>query len=45
VAQRATRTAEYLLTKLKPPPAPRPPSAVDQAEQALALLLNKPDGV
>ena len=24
VAQRATRCAEYLLSKLKPPPAPRP---------------------
>ena len=37
VAQRATRCAEYLLSKLKPP---RPP-AEDQAAQALALLLNK----
>jgi len=35
--QRATRCAEYLLSKLKPP---RPP-AEDQAAQALALLLNK----
>jgi len=43
IRQRATRTAEYLLNKLKPPPAPRP--ATDQAAQALALLLNKPDGV
>jgi hypothetical protein len=40
VAQRATRCAEYLLSKLKPPAAPR--SAVDQAVQALELLLNKP---
>jgi hypothetical protein len=44
VAQRATRCAEYLLSKLKPPAAPR--SAVDQAALALELLLNKlPDGV
>ena len=42
--QRATRCAEYLLSKLKPPSAPRSP-ATDQAAQALALLLNKPDGV
>ena len=42
IRQRATRCAEYLLSKLKPPPAP----AVDQAAQALELLLNKPpDGV
>jgi hypothetical protein len=40
VAQRATRCAEYLLSKLKPPSAPRP--AADQAAQALELLLNKP---
>jgi len=39
VRQRATRCAEYLLSKLKPPSAPRP--AEDQAAQALALLLNK----
>ena len=46
VAQRATRVAEYLLSKLKPPSAPRSP-AVDQAALALELLLNKspPDGV
>jgi hypothetical protein len=44
IRQRATRCAEYLLSKLsKPPPAPRPPAAAaDQAAQALALLLNKP---
>ena len=43
--QRATRCAEYLLSKLKPPPAPRPPA--DQAAQALELLLNEQpdDGV
>jgi hypothetical protein len=46
VAQRATRCAEYLLSKLKPPSAPRSPAA-DQAALALELLLNKlpPDGV
>ena len=43
IRQRATRCAEYLLSKLKPPSAPR--SAEDQAAQALALLLNKSDGV
>jgi hypothetical protein len=44
--QRATRCGEYLLSKLKPPPAPRPPAAADQAALALELLLNKlPDGV
>jgi hypothetical protein len=45
VAQRATRCAEYLLSKLKPPAA-RPP-ATDQAALALELLLSKPsqDGV
>jgi hypothetical protein len=43
--QRATRCAEYLLSKLKPPAAPRSPAA-DQAALALELLLNKPpDGV
>jgi hypothetical protein len=41
VAQRATRCAEYLLSKLKPPAAPRSPAA-DQAALALELLLNKP---
>jgi hypothetical protein len=34
VAQRATRVAEYLLSKLKPSSAPRPPVA-DHAAQAL----------
>ena len=45
VSVRSTRTAEYLLAKLKPPSAPRP--AEDQATQALALLFDKkpPDGV
>jgi hypothetical protein len=43
IRQRATRCAEYLLSKLKPPSAPRP--AADQAALALELLLNKlPDG-
>ena len=46
IRQRATRCAEYLLSKLKPPTAPRPPAA-DQAALALELLLNKspPGGV
>jgi hypothetical protein len=45
VAQRATRVAEYLLSKLKPPSAPCSPTA-DQAALALELLLNKSqDGV
>ena len=46
IRQRATRCAEYLLSKLKPRSAPRSP-AVDQAALALELLLNKspPDGV
>jgi hypothetical protein len=44
IRQRATRTAEYLLNKLRPPAAPRSPVA-DQAALALELLLNKPDGV
>jgi len=43
VAQRATRCAEYLLSKLKPPSARSP--AADQAALALELLLNKPPGV
>jgi len=45
IRQRATRCAEYLLSKLKPPSAPRP--AADQAALALELLLSKPsqDGV
>jgi hypothetical protein len=33
VSVRSTRTAEYLLAKIKPLPAPRPPAA-DQAAQA-----------
>src|SRR5215470_6418751 len=40
VSVRSTRTAEYLLAKIRPP-ALRPPAA-DHAAQALALLLNKP---
>jgi hypothetical protein len=44
IRQRATRCAEYLLSKLKPPSAPRSPAA-DQAAQALALLKQSPDGV
>src|SRR6516164_6023638 len=41
IRQRATRCAEYLLHKLRPPSAPRSPAA-DQAALALELLLNKP---
>src|SRR6516225_5368087 len=41
VAQRATRVAEFLLSKIKPPPAQRPSAAADQAALALELLLNK----
>jgi hypothetical protein len=44
VRQRATRCAEYLLSKLNPPAA-RPPAAADQAALALALLKQPPDGV
>ena len=46
VSVRSTRTAEYLLNKLRPPSAPRSPAA-DQAALALELLLNKspPGGV
>jgi hypothetical protein len=44
IRQRAARCAEYLLSKLKPPSAPRPPAEADHAAQALALLLNT-DGV
>jgi hypothetical protein len=44
VSVRSTRTAEYLLAKLRPPSAPHSPAA-DQAALALELLLNKPDGV
>jgi hypothetical protein len=39
VAQRATRCAEYLLSKLKPP---SPRAVADQAAAALELLLNRP---
>jgi hypothetical protein len=43
---RSTRTAEYLLAKLRPAAAPRPPAADDPAAQALEHLLNrKPPGV
>jgi hypothetical protein len=47
IRQRATRCAEYLLAKLKPPGAPRSPAAdqADQAAAALALLLKSPDAV
>jgi hypothetical protein len=41
VAQRATRIAEYLLSKLKPPSTPRPLAANDPAALALEHLLNK----
>ena len=41
VSVRSTRTAEYLLAKIKPPAAPRPPAAADQAAQALEHLLNR----
>src|SRR5215470_5621739 len=41
VSVRSTRTAEYLLNKLRPPPVPRPPAAADPAVQALERLLNK----
>ncbi len=45
VSVRSTRTAEYLLTKLRAPAAPRLPAA-DQAALALELLLKPPlDGV
>jgi hypothetical protein len=46
IRQRATRCAEYLLSKLKPPPAPmRYGTATDQAAQALELLKQPLDGV
>jgi hypothetical protein len=38
VAQRATRCAEYLLSKLKPPPVPHPPAAPAPLETARELL-------
>ena len=46
IRQRATRCAEYLLSKLKPPGASRLPGTADQATAALELLLNskKPSG-
>ena len=44
VAQRATRVAEYLLSKLKPPSAVRSPGA-DHAAQALELLNRPPDEI
>jgi hypothetical protein len=37
--QRATRCAEYLLSKLKPPPAPHPPAATDFEKSMWADLL------
>ena len=44
--QRATRCAEYLLSKLRPPAAPRIPSAADKAALALELLQKQlPEGV
>jgi hypothetical protein len=41
VSVRSTRAAEYLLAKLKRPPAPCPPATDDPAAQALERLLNK----
>jgi hypothetical protein len=38
VAQRATRVAEYLLSKLKPPPAPPPAPALETARAMLDRL-------
>ena len=38
VAQRATRVAEYLLAKLKPPPAPRQAPALETARAMLDRL-------
>jgi hypothetical protein len=38
VAQRATRVAEYLLSKLKPPLAPRPAPALESARELLERL-------
>jgi len=45
IRQRATRCAEYLLSKLKPPSAPRPSSADDPAAIALEHLNWKPPSV
>ena len=43
VAQRATRCAEYLLSKLKPPAVPRPPAEpMMSARQMLELLEKAP---
>jgi hypothetical protein len=42
---RSTRTAEYLLNKLKPPSAPRQPAADDPAAIALEHLNWKPPSV
>jgi hypothetical protein len=44
IRQRATRCAEYLLSKLKPPSAVRSPGA-DHAAQALELLNRSPDEI
>ena len=45
IRQRATRTAEYLLNKLRPPSAPRPSAADDPAAVALEHLNWKPSSV
>ena len=46
VSVRSTRTAEYLLNKLRPPSAPHGVATADQAALALELLLKQPpDGV
>jgi hypothetical protein len=44
VSVRSTRTAEYLLAKLRPTSAPRQPAAADHAALALELLLKQPPG-
>ena len=38
VSERSTRTAEYLLNKLKPPLAPRPAPALESARELLDRL-------
>jgi hypothetical protein len=38
IRQRATRCAEYLMSKLKPPPAPRPAPALEIARAMLERL-------
>jgi hypothetical protein len=46
VRQRATRTAEYLLTKLRPPAAPRPSvmqAPLETARELLGRLNNEGD--